>query len=572
MAAVLSSGFCAFVASFASTGGDGCTGPMSAGHVWQRPVLQLVDIQAFPCHRPAVASVLYAALSDGASLVWCLAPPGSTLEGHMRSLALEVGCCLALEDYAIVQAENGRNVAVALAATVSQTPVSLIGQPVYDPVLYQLSPQAAVHQQRGSARHQDEVQAPPVDISAIVAMGASVGFARYTIVGRVLWKSKLRRLMNADGGGGAGRYVFDIKLTDRHGDAVKVVFWGSKKSFDTVSVADCIKLADCTAQWGDDVGEGSELVALQAGDKSALDILAEDPLLPYAAAKCIGACAAPFLDVRRVCEEAAPGDVVCCQGIVSAAGPVLATSTKRGQVDRVQVTIRDRSSPHAVELTLWDQHARETPFQLGKLYFFRDVAVRMFGAKKVLSTRGSSEVFEPPPALVMADGAAVPEISLTYATVSQASVPFTVDLNQCSETVPLVASIQAIKLPIFYTACSDCGRQANANELCPNCGSGDHELRFLVRMVLSDGLQCLHATGFTFVGEALFGETTAAFLEHLAARPRYDEAAVDALSGLPVLVKLVRNLDGDAHIVELAHLDLAVCAQELAQLIATYDI
>ena len=573
MAAVLSTGFCRFVDSFSDKDAGA---PSDEQQVWQKPILQLVDIQAFAGHQPAMQAVYYLALSDGQGLIWCIAPPGSRVERHIRDLELEVGCCIGLDEYALVRAKNGRNVAVALAVAVSQTPVSLIGAPEYDSELFKLSPSSVMRQLRASGKGMDAAfAAPPVTIADIIAFGPSPeASSRYTLVGRVLWKSKLRRLVPSPegfGGGGrdtaSGRYVFDIKLVDRNGDAIKVVFWGSKKHFDTVSVGDCVIISDSTVQWSEDA---SGPVALQVGDKAGLEILPEDVALPYAAARDIGACAAPFVDIRRVCEESQPGDVVCCQGVVTISGPVIATSTKRGQVDRLTVTIRDRSSSHAVELTLWDAHARDAQFHPGKLYFFRDVVVRMFGTKKVLSSRSSSEVFEPPAALMGSNGAAAPEISLTYAPPTQTSVPFTVDLNMSSETVPVVLRIQAIKLPIFYTACSDCGRQANANELCPNCSCGDHELRFLVRMVLSDGLQCINATGFTFVGESLFGETTASFLEKLSCTPRYDADAITSLSGLPVLVKLVRSLDGDAHVVELAHLDLAACAGELAQIIAEY--
>lgn len=106
---------------------------------------------------------------------------------------------------------------------------------------------------------------------------------------------------------------------------------------------------------------------------------------------------------------------------------------------------------------------------------------------------------------------------------------------------------------------------------CLSCSSSTTELRFLLRMDITDGVDQLSGVvGFTSVAETLFGETTASFLNKIAADPTFGQRSIADLIGLPVLVKVAKSGTGVRHILELKHVDLAMTAIEVANAIASF--
>lgn len=603
--------------------------------LWQRPVLQLLDIQNFVSGNEPPR--FYLALSDGRHCVWGIVPPGSALESEIHSSEVECGCLLTIADYVVVAAKCGKCVMIILDASSSSTHFSLIGEPVVNAKWMPLSSKSLIQQRsdvmavatanaggRASTRNHRQFTArllhefmPENGVVMLDPMD------RWSISGRVLWKSKLRKADKMSGASmGAGlrtaaddddgglRYVFDCVLVDQRGDAMKLVFWGCKKYFDAVEHGKCIRVSDGTVKRSSNNEplylsfQERSLVEPLGDDEDADDDGGESGSMPEKPKRLIGSCAEPFLSVSDVLHSRGIGDVVTVQGIVVAVQPCVQIRTVRGNVDKMTVVLRDAQpyrsggGQHAgpqssIELTLWDETARTCRASPGQLWCLRDVTVRFFGSVKQLSTRASSEMFELPLAfLETGDPAAVFAVSgsarksgpatsgkQTTSAVQSSNMdacmegsPFFFGFchSDVSETSFVLCRISHIKLPLFYVACKSCGVQMKG-VACLSCSSSATELRFLLRMDISDGVERMAGVvGFTSVAETLFGETTASFLSKVAANPSFGSASIADLIGLPVLMKIAKSGTGIRHILDLKHVDLSKAANAIACAIAAY--
>jgi hypothetical protein len=622
--------------------------------LWQRPVLQLLDIQLFSGEHSNETPRFYLALSDSRHCVWGIVPPESTLEASIQSSDLECGCLMTIIDYVVVAAKCGKCVMLILDASHSSTPFSLIGEPAINRKWMQLSSKSLVQQRseaqaaaaaavagRASARlsHKTFVNRYMRDFLPENGVVMLDPMERWSVCGRVLWKSKLRRMeRNSNFGGhqpqyarqpadsvaqdtdddGAFRYVFDCVLVDGRGDAMKLVFWGCRRHFESVVQGKCVRVCDGQVKRGD----SHEPICLNFQERSIVESLGENedgditndhggpPLdaatsMPTRPTRLIGACAEPFLSVGEVVRNRGVGDVVTVQGLVVATQPCVQIRTIRGNVDKMTITFREivqrgnqapapsNGALATIEVTLWDEAARTCRAAPGEMWCVRDATVRFFGSTKQLSTRASSELFELPAAFLdswdPATVFAVPSRvnNRKAKTVSKETRhdddvnrsgpqlegdPFVFDICHANnaETSFLLCRICHIKLPLFYVACKSCGGQMKGMA-CLACSSSTTELRFLLRMDIADGVdQLAGVVGFTSVAETLFGETTASFLNKIAADPAFGQQCIAELIGLPVLVKIAKSGTGVRHILELKHVDLAKAAIAVANAIAAF--
>lgn len=236
----VSEGFVSYIESIA-------VNPASSSEVpvhWDSPTLQVIDIQLFKDRSPSDASPrFYLALSDTKSLLWGIAPPSSALEAMIKDSILEIGSLVCVDDYAIVMARNKRKVLVLASVSVSNAaPLSLIGHPLIDDTIFHLSSNSLVEKKRqldlqaqllaqgrgskgrrstGSAG--DHQQQPPQQrnpVSARKRTGLATLWNDHEVLGnfenshlwyvyvRVVWKSKLRKIVgggDADSAGSSSR-------------------------------------------------------------------------------------------------------------------------------------------------------------------------------------------------------------------------------------------------------------------------------------------------------------------------------------------------------------------------------
>jgi hypothetical protein len=605
--------------------------------LWQRPVLQLLDIQRFMVDKETPSGRFYLALSDSRHCVWAIVPPESELEAAIHDGTVECGCLITIFTYVIVAAKCGKCVMVILDATYSATPFSLIGEPSVNATWMPLSSKSLIKQRsealaaasaasaaRLSTRYQrhftDRLLHEFFPENGVVMLDP---MDRWAVSGRVLWKSKLRKTDTAvaaapnrfatshsphednrreDGG---FRYVFDCVLVDQRGDAMRLVFWGCRRFYDVVERGSCIRACDGIVKRS----ANNEPLYLSFQERSIVEPLAEGGsdgegddcflLMPEVPLRLLGSCAEPFLSVLDVVSHRGVGDVVTVQGLVVSVQPCVQIRTVRGTVDKATLTLRDAQRSGGgggptIEVTLWDDAARTCRAAPGQLWCLRDVTVRFFGSVKQLSTRASSELFELPLAfLETGDPTTVfaatshkdPQDSRTRRHLTtagppsrfdeprgQEGAPFFFELCHAvrSETTFVLCRIHHIKLPLFYVACTSCGAQMKG-VACLACSLSTTELRFLLRMDISDGVESISSVvGFTSVAEALFGETTASFLTKASADSRFAPAAVAELNNFPVLMKIAKSGTGILHVLELKHVDLAKTARAVASAIDAF--
>lgn len=647
--------------------------PTAPTQLWTSPHLQILDIQRLcgptiatvadggggsASAAPATSSLLYVALSDAESTVWAVVPPSSSFARSIEEGDVEVGCFVRLVAYAIVAAKGGKNVIVALSVTFTENPVSTVGQPDVSTAM-KLSDRSLLSRDLVAQQHTAmaaALQAPPLrTVMYLVAppdgaeehvdgdptsshSGNNCG--RWALQGRILWKSKLRRLVAFDPShsshsitsaphteGNSGLYgsaaptkqVFDCVFVDEAGDAVKIVVWGSRNRFEHVNVGDCVRISGGYMKSFED----GSFHSLHFHDKSVLEPIADLPDCPYRPTRQHGACATPFGEVRQVLERASVGDVVSLQGVVVHVSPCTAVHTRRGRVEKLTLTLRDRSSAGwTVDVTLWDELARVVSQEqgvkaptVGRTWCFREVVVRMFGSSKTLNSRSSSEAFELPPMMMAAGGAegqqrmmvevaatqvpssstptvpisseqnappsvepsSAPSVPITSSQQQQqsalqlAAIPFSVTISEAIRTQRFaLVKIQRIKPSLFYLACAACGTQMRGPS-CPVCAGTRSSPRFLVRMDLSDGTHIVAgAAALTAAAEALFGLSTAEFLQRSAEDPLFGAKSIEEVLGLPLLVKLVTTPEGVVHVSELTHANVSACCRALALLIDQY--
>ena len=561
--------------------------------LWLSPNFQVIDIQRFSGEEGTPARY-YLALSDSTTLMWAVVPPSTAVEEAINDFELEPGSSLTLDDYSIVEAANGLRVLVVHAATVHSVKLSLIGNLTYDPELFTLSRKAI--QKIGGSGLGSRTQGDPITqltLKQLWADHAELGGINWGVTVMLLWKGKLRRVMagGEDGSTARGKFVFDARVMDREGTTTNVVFWGSQRHHRTVDVNDVIVLSLCYLKF--DQGDPPQPIAIQVSDRSIIDLLPNQQVardeFPENPVEDLGGMYTSFVDLGDIRQEEI-GAVVSVRAVVVKRGAVVATVTRRGNVNRRSLTLRDCEDPLlSMDITLWDELANETDPGVGEIWCFRDVVIRMFGNAKVLSSRSSSEVFLAPrdapivhrnQASVQAQNATAHQGGGVHQQAPQLpNVVFDLTKANHSLTPFCAVRIVHVRTPLLYKACTHCAKKMGANG-CPQCGpSAESELRFLVRLLLSDGIEATWATGFTTVGEALFGLSTSDFIAQGTQDPEFVPHMARCLVGVPILAKLAgvsvgqaEQATSDAHIIEVQHVDIIDHSSLMVQQLKEYGV
>ncbi|KEG15450.1 hypothetical protein DQ04_00071180 [Trypanosoma grayi] len=540
---------------------------------WPSPTLQVVDIQRYPkvVVQPSVVSRFYLAVSDSDSLLWLVIPPGSEVEELVHTFQIEVGCCITLIDYTVITAKNGLNVVVPVSISYSGTQLSLIGNPTFDSSLFSLSREALTNR-RGSARlgtFRASGKSTTLSLSYIVETeGESLG--DFAVHVRMVWKGKQRQLPM---GGAVDRFVFDGVGVDSKGDAIWMSFFGSSLLYDVFSVDDCVRATNGTLM---SRGDANELLRLQFDERSSGVFCdaeekekEEEGAIPKCPQRMFGARA-----VKDVLEQGTIGDITSVEGVVATVFPAAFVDTRRGRVERAGVLLRDSTSPwRTLDVTLWSEQARDVRPAVGDRWCFCGFGVSEYMRRLTLSSRYASAAFQ------MQSGPANQQHQQQKQQQPQQwgdclteqaradSIPLrdtlqaTLSLDEASETLPVLAKIQRVKLPLTYTACRGCGRPRSSGVFhCAACGETATEERFVVRLELSDGIRVVSAVGFALVGESLFGVDIPTLLRRRGESPAFERDMTREVVGLPLLFWLLRSPDALLHVVNCRHIGMAQCA------------
>ena len=417
---------------------------------------------------------------------------------------------------------------------------------------------------------------------------------------------------------GDGRFFFEAKLVDCDKNGVKLAFWShSMKHYNSFEEMDCVAISSVLVNRRSEGSTAQRVTAqplllavgLTVNDRSKVRRLTsapqEDNVFPNSPLVELRGCATNFVSVANVLQSCAVGDVVSVQGNVCRLPNPPTTSTvhtKHGNVEKLKFFLRDYINPRfQIEFTLWGSHATEVAptIKNGDVCNCIGVTVRSYGNSKTLSTRSSSEVYsedhrhakkkQPRP-----DDTTATATHDELRPMSKCSRPdplnndsapstFSFDLldhhlvsctgnnNHTSDLILL--RIREIKIPLLYRACSLCGRKfQQEGTLCHQCHSSQSHIKFIVRMILSDSLREIVATGFSAIGESLFCTSVNEFVARCSEDGGYQQRKVDEVLGSSVFVKLVVMPEGDAHVTELHHPDFSQCSKWLCQLVGAYNI
>ncbi|RNF26551.1 uncharacterized protein Tco025E_01154 [Trypanosoma conorhini] len=556
----LSEGFCAC----ALAGGL----PRGAGGSWvsrwPSPRVQVVDIQRYPklVTDPFEVPRFYVAASDSASLIWLVIPPGSEMEELIDTFQIEVGCCIMLSEYSVVTARNGLNVVVPLSISYSATELSLLGNPVFDAALFNLSTESLT-KRRGAVkpcRSRAAEEYPRLSLIDLVeARGHGLG--DYALPLRMVWKGRQRQLPAS---GSATRFIFDCIGVDNNGDAIYISCAGPSALHDMFSVGDCVCATNgCLTNRGG----AEDALRLQLSERSFGVLCAAEAgdAIPTHPSRMFGA-----MSVTQVTQRSGIGDVATVEGVVAAVSPTTLVNTKRGQVERTAISLQDATAPPTssclIEVTLWDEFSRSVTPAVGERWCLCGFLVGEFMRRLTLSSRYGSA------AIRMAPTSQAPVLPVDRTETTKPvnrdesdALQVVLGLEEASESLPVLAKIQRVRTPLTYVACRGCGRQMRGNaSSCAACGGCTMEERFFVRLELSDGLCAVSAVGFAQVGETLFGVDLPTLMRRRRASPVYEDAIAREVVGLPLLFWLLRSSDDSLlHVVRCQHIDMARCAATL---------
>ncbi|KAH9577365.1 Replication factor A [Trypanosoma melophagium] len=557
----LTQGFCAsaLMGSIPNGGGD------SWSSLWPSPTLQVVDIQRYPrvITQPSIISRFYLAVSDSASLIWLIVPPGSEMEELIHTFQIEVGCCITLKAYTVVAAKNGLNVIVPISIRYSDTVLSLLGNPLFDSSLFELSI-AALTKKRGFIRMdplQTTKQSTVLSLREIVEVRGE-GLRDYAVILRILWKGKNRCLAS---GNLVDRFIFNSVGVDKNGDSILMSFIGSSAFYDTLPLGTCIRAVGGTLF---SRNNEEKMLQLQFDERfsSVVNDLEMEEIVPKYPFQMFGTKI-----VQDVVKNGNVGNVVSVEGIVVTVSPGTLVHTKRGQVERSGILLRDSSSPSSsscvIEITLWEDISRNVKPAVGERWCFCEFVVSGFMRRISLSSRSISSAFKMqkemrPKGLEMYQEVnEQEEVSEASTHITERdSVQVVLGLEEASETLPVLAKIQRVILPITYSACRVCTRQVSSGDVrCTVCGGTERVERYLVRLELSDGIRVVYAVGFAQIGETLFGMDANTMLIRQQESPTYAHTIVRELVGVPLLFWLLHSADGLLHVVKCKYISMAHC-------------
>lgn len=589
---------------------------------WQSPTVQIVDIQRYPqeVSTAGIRSCFYVAASDGVSLVWLVVPPGTEMEHLIAHFLLDIGCCVTLDEYALASAANGLTVVISQRITFSSNPLSLLGHPAVDSARFTLSSKALTRRAvraevgAGGGGHR------PADIPTVeIRLNDLIDNPRCTLDAwsvtlRIAWKGREHRLPPAGGRGAAApthngaatRSVVRCIGVDSNGDALGCSFFGSSALIESFDVGDCMALSNGSVAW-DETGQPTQL---EFNDQAAICCLpyeeAESRVRWRLPLRFVGATKNHVLTVQEVIQNAPCDTVASCFGTVRSVSAGDYVNTKRGRVLRVVVTLQDEVVPHNVlDVTLWGEIAESLAPQPEERWAFLFCTVKEFMRHKTLSSRSTTAAVKM--ATTSAENAdAAEETNETEDAVvlptpsrrSDTSTPsregekhgplsharegpndthckrFVVSVWESSPTMPVLVRVQCVASPLLATRCLHCHHVADLRTVemafpCSSCGALGHAITYQVRLLLSDGVQTVQATGFSSVGLCLFEVTEAALLDVISTNPHHERSLCEQIVGTPLLMWLMKSAAADEEcvIVQCKHVDLAVCAATLASTI-----
>ncbi|RNF09396.1 hypothetical protein TraAM80_02193 [Trypanosoma rangeli] len=555
----LSRGFCACAMVGGLPHGEGGSWALR----WSSPRVQVVDIQRYPkfVADSFAVSRFYLAASDSASLIWLVIPPGSEMEELVDTFQIEVGCCVTLNEYSVVAAKNGLNVVVPLSISYSGTELSLLGNPTFDATLFHLSSEALT-KRRGNVKpctSRAVEEYPKLSLIDLVeAKGHELG--DYTLTLRVIWKGKRRQLPAI---GLATRFIFDCIGVDSNGDAMCISCTGHAALNDMFSVGDCVCVTNACLT---NCGEAKDALRLQFSERSFGVLCGAEAgdTIPAHPSRMFGA-----RSVTHATQHSNIGDIATVEGVVVAVSPTTLVNTKRGRVERSAITLQDTVSSVSsclIEVTLWDEFSRSVTPAVGERWCLCGFVVGEFMRRLTLSSRsGSGAIKMEPKSQAPLFSVDRTETMMPLNRDENDALQVVLDLHEASETLPVLAKIQRVRLPLTYMACRGCSRQMHGNVLsCAACGGCTIEERFFVRLELSDGLCAVSAVGFAQIGEALFGVDLPTLLRRRQVSSVYESTIAREVVGLPLLFWLLRSPDDSLlHVVRCQHIGMARCAATL---------
>lgn len=583
----LSRGFCAHTVagSFTEAALEGWKSQ------WPRPTLQIVDLLRYPCvSTPQSPSRFYAAVSDSASLLWLVVPPGTEAEDSIVRFQLDIGCCITLEDYSIVTATNGLNVVVLLRATYSSNPLSLLGRPTFDPTRFPLSHRALTRQQFLMHRPDAGGQQPQGREIVLCDLleNPQCAVSSWWIALRILWRGEayaVQRLRRE--GQRATAWVTRFIGVDVNGYAILCSLWTGSMEADTVGLADCVFLGPGSVVWG--AGEEGVPLQLQFSARSVIRSVPQTQreALPLFLSTTVGALNTGRTTVRDIIAHSSVEQVVTLTGNVRQVDSGVYVNTKRGRVLRLVITVEDEEvSNICVDVTLWGNVAEGAVPMEGERWLFTNCVVRHFMQRKTVSSRSSTITMKVGPAPLAtvalrrglppsAPDAAPPEESASEDASRESAetlrVHFVLCFRGASPTLPALARVQEVQLPLIHGACLRCKQtqwgRAEVSGVCGWCGSTSWWESLRLRIELSDSTEVVSATVHSAVAESLLEMSEAEFL--LSTQPAaLENAARNRLVGSPVLVWLLRHtMECEFTIVNAKHVNQKVCAPTLFSMI-----
>ncbi|KAF8295813.1 putative Replication factor-A C terminal domain containing protein [Trypanosoma cruzi] len=552
----LSTGFCASAMKGVLPHGPG----ESWASLWPSPRVQVVDIQRYPkiVTEPFVVSRFYVAVSDSASLIWLVVPPGSEMEELIDTFQIEVGSCITLNEYSVVAAKNALNVVVPLSITYSGNELSLLGNPTVEETLFCLSTEALTKRRGAVKPNFSRAIESYIKISLIDFVDAKGHeLEDYALDLRIIWKGKQRHLTAS---GSMGRFVFDCIGVDRNGDAVSISCTGQSGLYDIFSLGDCVCVTNACLT---SRSEAEDTMRLQLNERSFVVLRGEEAVsnIPTHPCRMFGA-----RSVTNLINYSNVGDIVHVEGVVTSVSSATLVNTRRGRVERSGISLQDPASSSLIDVTLWEEFSRSVRPNVGERWCFCGFVVGEFMRRLTLSSRYGSGAFQmkmtPQKSLLPVNRTEkIPFMSLE----NKDSLQVVLDLEEASETLPVLAKIQRVRVPLTCVACRGCGKQIRSKaSSCAACGGSTLEERFFVRLELSDGICAVSAVGFAQIGETLFGMDLPTLMKQREESPGFEGNIARDVVGLPLLFWLLRSPDDSLlHVVKCQHIDMARCAATL---------
>nr|CCC89943.1 conserved hypothetical protein [Trypanosoma congolense IL3000] len=570
----LSLGFCESVLQKC---GSSASSALTQLTQWASPAVQIIDIQRYPQKIPedrnTTSCCFYLAVSDSISLLWVVVPPETEMEELISTFQIEIGFCIKLDAYMVATAKNGLNVVIPISITYSENSLPLVGNPVFDPLTFKLSNRALTRRCRtanGGAVLQvaQAAECTAVSIRRVVETGGK-GLGDYSVHVRVAWKGKMRQLPPV---GGTNRFLIDFVGVDAAGDAILIVMSGGPALEGIFQCGQCVVMRNPSLTLA---GEGGEVESLKTHEwlstvsSDGADMEDEIPIQP--------SFMFGVVSVRDVINSASVGDVVSVEGLTVSVSPTTIVNTRRGHVEKSLVVLRDSTSvSYYIDVTLWSEFSRIVQPIVGERWCFFRVVTRVFMDKLIISTKNMSAAFvmspRPPQQADMVhqkvnESLNVPQSGDVAASCSTSSdvVQVVLDLDDASESLPVLAKIKRIRLPLSYHACALCGKRVGAGAArCAGCPEALVEERFLVFLEICDGLRVVSALGFADVGEALFGIDAATLFQRRREVPHFEHMIANKIIGIPLLFWLSTTGRDMARVIKCQYVDMAHCALTVA--------